>query len=121
MDTAQKEMLAQIVNVKDWVAKPLTGFAIREMTEAYRVNEDGTPTESIGYFKNQDVAKAYVGQQNAPYLRTGQAFVLTNGTIGFLLASDVVYLFDDEALLVDIREKALAKLSDVERKVLGFL
>ncbi|MEK7126243.1 MAG: hypothetical protein AAB835_02030 [Patescibacteria group bacterium] len=114
-------MVAQIAGASDWVARPLTDFAIRKMTEVYRVNEDGTRTESVGYFKNEDVAKAYAGQHSAPYLRTGQAFILTNGTLGFLLANDAVYLFDDEALLVDIREKALAKLSDEERKILGFL
>ena len=114
-------MTAQIVNVKDWVGKPLTKFKIIEMTEVYITYEEGDRFQSIGYFKNPTIAQAFADQQDDPERhRVMTRYVLTNGTIGFPLTEDEVNLMSDEDETVKIRKRAIANLSEPERAILGF-
>lgn len=108
--------------IKELIGKDLKGFEIVEMTEVYRVDEDGRKSRSLGFFKDPNTASAFAGVQTDPtWHRTGQALVLTNGITGYVvMQQEPVKLFDDEAEALDIKKKAVAKLSQAERKLLGF-
>lgn len=103
-------------NAADFVGKSLEGFTIQKLTEVFRVDEDGRKSVSIGFFKNGAIAKALA--QNATYHRTEEAMVLTDGKVGFRILADPVELLDDEKVALEIREKALAKLSLEKRRIL---
>lgn len=103
------------------VGKDLKGFKIIEMTEVYRVDDDGRRTSSLGFFKSKVIAEAFAGmQRDANYHKSKQALVLTDGIIGYVIEEqEIVKLFDDEDEAVEIKKKALAKLSPAERRLLG--
>jgi hypothetical protein len=113
--------MATKTNIKELIGKDLSEFKIVEMTEVYNVDENGRKSSSLGFFKDSNIAEAFAGvQTNASWHRTGQALVLTDGTIGYVIGQrDAVKLFDDEAEALDIKKKAIAKLSPAERKLLG--
>lgn len=107
------------MNLADLIGRNLSDFTVRELTEVFRTNEDGKKTMSIGFFQNEAIAKAF--KQNmvdAAWHQTEKAFILTNGKVGFHLDGYPVKLFDDEKTALEIREKALAKLSLEERSIL---
>lgn len=106
--------------IKELVGKDLEGFKIVEMTEVYRVYVDGSGYRSLGFFKDPITATAFAGaQMDANWYKTGQALVLTDGTVGYLIEDQKpVKLFDDEAEALAIKKKAVAKLSPAERKLL---
>lgn len=114
--------MATKAKIKELIGKDLKGFKVVEMTEVYRVNDDGQMSRSIGFFKNPNTAQAFAGvQTDANWHKTGQAFVLTDGTVGYILAQEEsVKLFDDEVEALEIKKKALARLSPAERKLFGF-
>lgn len=91
------------------------------MTEVYRVDDGGRKSKSLGFFKDPNIATAFAGvQTDANWHNTGQALVLTDGTIGYVITQqEPVKLFDDEAEALEIKKKAIDKLSPVERKLLG--
>ena len=65
------------------------------------------------------MAKAFAGKQtDAAWHKTERAFLLTTGTIGFLLG-EAVTLMNDEAAALEVRQAALAELTPEERKLLG--
>lgn len=91
------------------------------MTEVYETNEDGRRVSSVGFFKNENIAKAFAKVQiDANYHRTDPAFVLTNGIVGFIIDDSVepIKIFDDEKEMVKIREKILSKLSTEEQHII---
>ena len=97
-----------------------TGYYIAEFSEVYRVDEDGRRSKSLGFFKDEDIAKAYAQNQTDAFLhKTEKRYVLTNGKTGFVIG-EAIEIFGDEKATLEIRNKALAKLSDEEKKVLGF-
>jgi len=104
------------------IGKELGQFRIIEMTEVFLVNEDGKKTITLGYFRNKNIAEAFAGlQTDSIYNKTASALVLTNGTEGYIITQqDPAKLFDDEAEVLEIRKKAIAKLTPAERKLLGF-
>jgi len=108
--------------IRGLVGKDLKGFKIVEMTEVYRVDEDGLKSSSLGFFKDPNTATAFAGvQTNASSHKTIQVLVLTDGTVGYVIMhQDPVKLFDDETEAHEIKKKALAKLSPAERELLGF-
>ncbi len=114
--------MATKANIKELIGHDLKGFKIVEMTEVYRVNEDGRKSSSLGFFKNQNTAEAFAGvQTDAIWHKTAEALVLTDGTVGYVMEQqDPVKLFDDEAEALELKKKAVAKLSSAERKLLGF-
>lgn len=108
-------------NISELINKDLNGFTIIKMTEVYLVDEDGRMYDSLGYFRNQDVAEAFAeSQKDADRHKTRQALVLTNGIIGYTIEDQTsVSLFDDDAEKKKIRDEAVAKLGTATRKVLG--
>jgi hypothetical protein len=114
--------VSKTVNVATLLGKDLAGFKVAEMIEVYRVNDDGRKTQSVGFFKDPDVATAFAEAQTDPgWHKTGRAFVLTNGTFGYVIGEqESVRLMDDEKEAGDLKKNAVAKLSPARRKLLGF-
>ncbi len=114
--------MANKAKIKELIDKDLKGFKIVEMTEVYRMDNDGLKSSSLGFFKNPNMAMAFAGVQTDPsWHKTEQALVLTDGTVGYVIEEqNPVKLFDDEAEALEIKKKAVAKLSPAERKLLGF-
>ncbi len=123
MDQNQRKMLAETISAKDWTNKPLTGFSIQRMTEVFGRSEDGLRKRSIGYFEDARVAEAFAAQESGKEFcscGTREAYVLTNGLVGFLLdESEPVYLFNDDEEMLRIRDKVRAKLDPATRAILG--
>lgn len=115
-----KEIIVQ--KITELVNRDLRDFKIVEMTEVYRVDDDGRKSCSLGFFKDKNTASAFAGVQiDANWHKIGQAFVLTNGTVGYVITQqESANLFDDEAEALEIKKKAVAKLSPAGRKLLGF-
>ena len=112
-------MESQQIKPVDLLGKHLSSFSIEEYTEVYMVNTDGRKTKSHGFFKDENTAKAFAqNQTDADYFRTEKTFILADGKIGFALGESVT-LVDDEQIALDMKEKALQKLSPEERKILG--
>ena len=106
--------------IKELIGKNLDQFQIIEMTEVYRINEDGVKTSALGYFKDQDVAAGFADAE-PNWHKTRPAIVLTDGTVGYLMTEqEPIKIFDDEVELDIIKKRAIAKLSPAERKILGF-
>jgi hypothetical protein len=75
--------------------------------------------KSTGYFKDENIAKAFaVNQPDFPYNKTAKRFILTNGVIGFVIGEKIIIL-DDKKTKLETKEKILAKLSLEERAILG--
>ena len=53
--------MAEQAKIQELVGKDLSGFVVVEMTEVYRVDDDGRKTRSIGYFRHANIAKAFAG------------------------------------------------------------
>lgn len=107
------------MQLTDLLEKSLEGFTVQELTEVYELDVEGRQKiKSIGFFRDENVAKAFAqNQTDANYHRTQKVIVLTNGEIGFVIGEPVILLNDEKAAL-EVREKALAKLSPEERRLL---
>jgi hypothetical protein len=107
------------MELKDLIGAELNEFTVEKFTEVFKVNDDGRKSKSLGFFRDENIAKAFAGnQKDANWHKTSNVLVLTDGKNGFLVGDSIVIL-DDEQTLLEIREKAMSKLSDAERKVLG--
>jgi hypothetical protein len=108
-------------DINSLVGQDLSSFKVLVMTEVFKVNDDGIRSISIGYFKDVNIAQAFAGSQtDAPWHKTRDVYVLTDGNVGFLFnTTESVYIPGDEKAMFQIREKALAKLTPTERKILG--
>lgn len=108
--------------LKQLVGKDLVGFQILLMAEAYRTNDDGRKTKSIGFFKDPAVAQAFIGMQNdSAWIRVAVVYVLTNGKVGYVIdgMQEKVKLFDDEQEAARLRQQILGKLTPEQRALLG--
>lgn len=106
--------------LKSLIGQDLSEYHIMSMSEVYQVDEKGIKTGTLGFFKNPDIAKAFANQKGTNYFRTSEILVLSNDTQGVTLdAAEIVTFFDDEEETQKIKEKAIAKLSPEERKILG--
>ena len=99
----------------------LKDFIITKMTEVYRTNEDGMKVSSVGFFKKEDIAKAFAGSQtDKNYFKTQTVIVLTNGIVAYLIEEkEPLHIIDDEKAALTLKKKALEKLSPEEIKILG--
>lgn len=114
---SHKEIVMDLKDLKD-----LAGYSVRELHEVFKVDNDGKKLQSVGYFRDMDIAFAFAGAQvDAPWHKVQKAFVLTNGTYGFLMTGQSATLLDDGLAMKDIRNAAKAKLSEAEQRVLGIL
>ena len=107
------------MELEELIGRSLEGFSVKKMTELYIVNEDGKKMKSVGFFQDGNIAKAFAQNQPSPeYYQTGENFVLTDGKVGFVVNNENITLMNDEKTALEIREKALAKLSLEERAIL---
>lgn len=101
----------------------LEKFTIVEMTEVYGKDEDGRKAQSLGFFRDPTVAKAFEGNRQRPGSHWGYGmathFVLTDGFVAFIVKPDLVNMVNDEQAALDARNAAIAKLSPEERTLLG--
>ncbi len=113
--------MVEPMDINVFVGQDLSSFKVIIMTEVFKVDGDGRRSKSLGYFKDVTIAQAFAGSQtDAPWHKTRDVYVLTDGKVGFLLnTSESVQILEDEKVLVQIKEKALAKLTPAERKILG--
>jgi hypothetical protein len=94
------------------------GFTIEELTEVYLEDEQGEKCKSIGFFKNENIAKGFAGlQTDANWHKTKKYFVFTDGKAGFLIGERII-LIDDEVAALQIKKNALSKLSEEEKAIL---
>ena len=106
------------MDIREFLDKPIDGFTVQELVEVYRTNDDGRKTSSVGFFRDEDIAKAFAGcQEDANWHGTDKVLVLTDGKVGFLVG-ETVTLLDDEKAALEIKQKALAKLTPAERAIL---
>lgn len=105
--------------LENLIGEKMAEFSVEKFTEVYKTNDDGRKVKSLGFFRDENIAKAFAGiQTDASWHETNNVLVLTDGKVGFLLGESIVIL-DDEQASLDIKQKALSKLSEAERKVLG--
>lgn len=100
----------------------LKDFKVVVKFMVYKVDDGGQKTTVLGYFKNEDVAKAFAAMQtDKDFLRVEDTLVLTNGSVGYALEDPPapVKLFDDDAEVIGIKNAILAKLTPIEIKILG--
>jgi len=99
----------------------LKGFHIAEMTEVFRVDRDGERVHSVGLYKTEPLAYGFVEIQEEAemsFFRVSRVIVLTDGVTGFILG-EAIGVIDEEMIRTSIRNTALAKLTKIERSVLG--
>ncbi len=110
------------MDLKELIGRDLAGYSVQEMHEVFKTDDDGMKSKSIGYFRSEDIATAFAGNQvDAAWHRVAKAFVLTNGAEGFLLTGTSVTLLSDEQARLDIGKAARAKLTVAEQRALGLL
>ena len=101
------------------VGKPLDGFTIAHLTEVYRVDVDGKKESTIGYFRDEVIARGFAeNQTDANWHKTCEVMAVIKDDEVFLLG-ERIELGDEGAAALKIREGALAKLTAADRKVLG--
>jgi len=107
--------------IRELIDRDLRNFKIIEMTEVFRVNDDGRKVSSLGFFKDSNTAVAFKGiQKDANWHKTEQTLVLTDGTVGYnITGGNPVHLFDVESAVIKIKKKAIARLSRAELRILG--
>lgn len=96
------------------------GFFVEELVEVYRTDVDGRRSSSVGFFRDENLAKAFAQNQNdSSYHKTERKVVLTDGHSIFRLELEYAPIFDSTQAALEIREKALAKLTAEERQLLN--
>ncbi len=103
----------------DLVGKDLSGFKILQVTEVYRVDEDGRKSESLGVFEDAEMAESFANNQpdGASWHKTAPMVVLTDGKMTFALG-DRVMLRKGKKEKAYLRKVVLAKLTPAERRLL---
>lgn len=122
----KKEARRRVLNqtLKGLVRKDPTkeGFFVEELVEVYRANEDGRKSLSVGFFRDENLAKAFVqNQADANWHKTDKIIALTNGDAVFQLKIEDAPLFEDDKIRLEIYEKPLAKLTPEQRHFLNLL
>lgn len=107
---------------KGLIGEDLQGWRVETWFELRLSTDENGRYEVGGYFKDKDLASA-TGKGKGWYGDDGkmeEVLVLTNdGAFGFVVGSDRVFLSDQDALKARAVEKARAKLTPEERKLLG--
>ena len=111
----------EIKSLASLVGKELKNFRIAVYTEVYKTDDDGKKVKSIGCFTNGDIAKAFAQNQvDKNWHQTSEVLILTDDVNGFLLdKAESVKIFSNEKAVLEIKKKAMEKLSAEEIKVLG--
>ena len=105
---------------EELVEQGLDGWKPLQITEVYALDCEGRrKMESIAFFKDPDIAKAFVQNEVDPSFRdTSLVWVLTDGKDAILLG-DAVELSSDEEAELELQRKIRAKLTDAELRLLG--
>lgn len=112
-------MQADDSSAQSLIGKTLESFKLEDLTKVFKVDDNGRERTIVGYFRNEDVAVAFAGNQtDTNWYRAEKVLVITNGKTGFVLGKPAT-LVDDEQAALDVRMAAIAKLSVVDRKILG--
>jgi hypothetical protein len=121
MPDTQRDIQGGKVNLlEQMVGMNLDGFTVQKCTEVYKIDDDGTKTKSVGYFKDKEVAEAYAQNKvHAAWHKTKPVYLLTDGKIGVLMGERVALIDDEATIVVEVRDAILAKLTPAERKILG--
>jgi len=92
--------MAKQVKLEELVGSDLKGFTIVEMSEVYIVDIHGQKWQSLGFFRDLTTAQDFArGGVNTACYRIRQAFVLTNGNVGYAIEDQSpVRLFDDDVV-----------------------
>lgn len=100
------------------VGQKLDGFTVQDFFEVSKLDEEGRNKVSVvGYFRDEDIANGFAGNQvGATWVE--KVLLATDGRRAFLVGPPAK-LLDNEKAALEMRQKALAKLSPGERKVLG--
>ena len=108
--------------LKSLVGQNLSSFTFIVMCEVYSTDFDGRKVKAIGYFKDPNIATAFAGSQaDAQFNKTKEVLVMTNEIDYYLVAEGYsIAIFNDEEEALKLRDKALSKLSQAERIMLGF-
>jgi hypothetical protein len=98
----------------------LAGFTTENLSLVYKKDVDGRKQTELGAFKNPAIAKAFAANQpdGLPYHGVERILVITDGNVAFRIGP-AVKLFADEDAALEVRKKAVAKLSPEEREILG--
>ena len=105
---------------EDYVNQSLDGFSMQEWTEVYKTDTGEKKVGTVGLLKNEDVAEAFAEQQADPqFCGTRKVFVLTNGEVAFEIHGSIEVL-DEKQTRAEIRKNAISKLSEAQRRVIGF-
>jgi hypothetical protein len=107
---------------KGLIGEDLRNWRVETWFELRLSTDENGGYEVAGYFRDKDLANA-TGKGKSWYGGDGkveEVLVLTNdGAFGFVVGDDRIYLSDQNALKATAVEKAKAKLTPEERKLLG--
>jgi hypothetical protein len=122
MPDTQRTVQIQIKanSLEEMVGKELNGFTIQQYTEVYKVDDGGTKTETVRYFKDHDLAEEFIRHQPDPgWYNTEHVFLLTYGEVGFLMGQSVTLVDDEDEVASTLRQKIFDALSPYARKLLA--
>ncbi|HOX60923.1 MAG TPA: hypothetical protein PLV72_02875 [Candidatus Magasanikbacteria bacterium] len=99
----------------DW-----TGWRIEKVVEVYNTNDDGQRTSVVGYFRDQTIAWAFVMEDAGNHRKSKLVSIFTNGIRAYILGDPQdVKFFDEKAESTRLKKRALAKLTESEKELLG--
>ena len=105
---------------EELIGQSLEGFTIEEQTEIYRVDKNGNTKESIGFLKDETIAKGLAQVMEASeFCKTRKAVILTNGEVGYAFKNEHIHLYSDKEGMLRVRKAALGKLTPQEITILG--
>jgi hypothetical protein len=109
------------MKVNQLVGQNLKDFKIVRMSEVYRTDDNGIKSSTVGFFKDSDVAEAYIeNQKDSVFYKLGPTLILTDGAVGFVLRDhEHVTLMDDKAEAAKILADIEAKMPRAHRKLLA--
>ncbi|MDP2693083.1 MAG: hypothetical protein Q8O88_05600 [bacterium] len=115
-------MIAEDDPVREFVGRDLVGFRIEELSEVFRVNEDGFRVITIGYFRDNNTAEAFIQTHTlSNYLRMQGVLVLINDNQTAFLLGESVKVVSDREILAEIRARIIARLPPEQLKILGLI
>ncbi len=115
-------MEGKIAKLQSLIGRDLSGemWKVDEFIAVYATDHDGRPQSKPpkGLYRDKSVVNAI--RQQETYICLIPVLVLSNGIQAFVLNPEPIDVCNDEAKKLELREKALAKLSPEERAILGF-
>lgn len=109
-------------NLTELLGKDLSSFKLEQLYEVWTTDEQGIATKPLGAFKKEALAKAFAGNDKSSWGAPSitPVTVLTDGTLVFAIdKTREIKVFNDEEQAVELRQKALAKLSPEDKEILG--